>query len=213
MARPKIHDESSVDPLLDAAADLLRRGGPEAVSIRAVAEGSGRSSRAVYALFGSKQALIDALAERGYLSLAERVDGLPATGDAVAELVAVGVDGFREFAVSDPELFRLTFEQVSAEVLQQVRVRAAAYRSFEALKTRVEALRDAGGVHPDRTVDSCVFAFHALCQGLAAGELSARPVPEGPGFWPMMKGVDYRQIWARALEALVQGLARPSAYR
>ncbi|HET7690745.1 MAG TPA: TetR/AcrR family transcriptional regulator [Nocardioidaceae bacterium] len=207
MARPKIHGEESVDDLLDAAAELLRRGGPDAVSVRAVADGSGRSSRAVYALFGSKQALIDALAERGYLALAERVDALPRGGNPAAELVQAGVVGFRSFALGDPQIFRLTFEQVSAEVLTQPRVGRAAYRAYEALRSRVEALRAAGGVHPDRDVPECVFAFHALCQGMAAGELAARPVPDGPGFWRSMQGSDFESVWTRALEALVGGFA------
>lgn len=207
VARPKIHDADSVDDLLDAAAQLLRAGGPEAVSVRAVAEGSGRSSRAVYALFGSKQALIDALAERGYLSLAERVKAIPAAGDPAAELVQAGVLGFRGFALSDPQIFRLTFEQVSAEVLQQERVRQAAGQAYLALKSRVESLRAAGGVHPERSVAGCVFAFHALCQGLSAGELAARPVPEGPGFWGSMQAADFLQVWTQALEALVHGFA------
>lgn len=207
MARPTIHGEDSVDDLLDAAATLLRAGGPDAVSVRAVADGSGRSSRAVYALFGSKQALIDALAERGYRALAERVNAVPAAGDPAGELVAAGVVGFRSFALGDPQIFRLTFEQVSAEVLSQPRVGRAAYQAFAALHARVEALRAAGGVHPERSVAECVFAFHALCQGLAAGELSAVPAPDGPGFWPMMSGADYPGVWSRALQALVGGFA------
>lgn len=214
MARPKIHGEESVDDLLDAAAALLRAGGPDAVSVRGVADGSGRSSRAVYALFGSKQALIDALAERGYLALAERVNAVPTGGDPAAELVTAGVVGFRSFALEDPQIFRLTFEQVSAEVLKQPRVGIAASRAFDALKSKVEALRAAGGVHPDRDVTECVFAFHSLCQGMAAGELAARPVPEGPGFWRSMQASDFVAVWTRALEALVRGFAdRPGDHR
>ena len=76
MARPKVHDASTAEQLLDAATTLLRDAGPDAVSVRAVAEACGCSVRAVYALFGSKQALVDALAERGYLTLADRVDAV-----------------------------------------------------------------------------------------------------------------------------------------
>lgn len=209
MARPKIHGADTAEQLLDAAMTLLRSEGPEAVSVRAVGEASGHSVRAVYALFGSKQALIDALAERGYLTLVSKAEAIPTGGDACRELVALGAEGFRSFAVEDPQMFRLTFEQVSAEVLQQRQVRDAARRSYACLASRVAAARSAGGIHESRSDESCVFAFHALCQGLAAGELAARPVPDGPGFWPTTRGADMAAMWWDGLGALVHGFGTP----
>ncbi len=208
MARPRVHDEATGELLLESAAGLLRSGGPEVVSVRAVAEASGCSLRAVYALFGSKQSLIDALAERGYLSLAARVGGLTPTGDAAADLVAAGADGFRSFAIEDPELFRLTFEQVSAEVLAQEQVARAALASFKALLGWIRRARDAGAIHADRTDEAIAFEFHSFCQGLASSELSAQPSP-GPGFWPMMKSHDLRAVWRDGLTAYVAGLGAP----
>ena len=209
MARPKIHDAATAEVLLDAAMALLRAGGLDAVSLRAVADASERSMRAVYALFGSKQALIDALAARGYATLSARVNALPRGGDAAEELVAVGAEGFRSFAIEDPQMFRLTFEQVSAEVLQQPQVAKASWGAYTALASRVSAARDAGAIHESRTDVSCVFAFHSLCQGLAAGELSARPAPDGAGFWPMLRGTDLEEEWRIAIGALVRGFAEP----
>ena len=113
MARPRVHDETTGEALLDAA---------DAVSVRAVADTTGVSMRAVYAVFGSKQALLDALAERGYRELSARVRGLRRTRDARRDLVRAGVKGFRGFALTHPDLYRLTFEQVTAERLQQQRV-------------------------------------------------------------------------------------------
>lgn len=205
MARPRLHDEAAGDALLDSAAELLRTGGPEALSVRGVADHSGRSFRAVYALFGSKQALVDALAERGYLDLAARVNGRDATRDAALDLVEAGL-AFRSFAVEHPGLFRLTFEQVSANVLQQKQVARAAYASYDALVTWISRARSAGLIHPSRTDEATAFGFHSLCQGLASCELAAQP-PPGPGFWPMMRGQDLGAAWRDALGAFVAGLA------
>lgn len=205
MARPKVHDEASGTALLDAAAELMRSGGPAAVSVRAVAEASGVSFRGVYALFGSKQALIDALAERGYRSLADRVNAVPTTDDPRRDLLNAGVDAFRGFAIHDPEIFRLTFEQVSAQVLHQQPVTRAAIAAYRALAARVAALRAAGGIHPDRSDEVCIFAFHSTCQGLASCELAGRPPPEGPGFWPMVERLDMAALWDDALTGLVAG--------
>lgn len=204
-----MHDEATGEVLLTAAARLLREGGPDRISVRAVAEASGTSSRAVYAVFGSLQGLVDALAERGYRGLAQRVDAMPVTDDPATDLVLVGVDGFRAFATAEREIFRLTFEQVSAEVLAQPRVVRAALGAYRALERRVVRAQEAGEVHPDRSVESVVFAFHSTCQGLASSELAAAPPPVGQGFWPMLAGRDLRQVWTETLRALVAGLALP----
>jgi AcrR family transcriptional regulator len=203
VARPRIHNEATAETLLDAALVLLREGGPAAISVRAVAAASGTSFRAVYAVFGSKQALVDALAERGYRSLTERVVGLPATEDPARDLVRAGAEAFRGFALEQPEVFRLTFEQVSAEVLSQERVARAALGSYEALHARIRRARAAGLVHPERSDEQCAFAFHGLCQGLAAAELATRRPPAGAGFWPMMRSVDLAAVWRDALTGLV----------
>lgn len=209
MARPKVHDERTGEALLSSAAELLRRGGPGAVSVRAVADASGISFRAVYALFGSKQALIDALAERGYRSLADHVRGLTASGDVRRDLVMAGAEGFRRFAIEEPAIFRLTFEQVSADVLKQKRVARAAYASYEALAGWVRRARDAGAIHQNRSDEVCIFSFHSLCQGLAASELAAQPPPAGPGFWPMAQQLDLSGVWRDALTGLVRGFSSP----
>jgi AcrR family transcriptional regulator len=210
MARPRTHDAATAEALLDAAARLLRAGGPEAISVRAVADEVGTSFRAVYALFGSKQALVDALAERGYRSLAERVTSLPETTDPAGDLVRAGVDGFRPFALEDPEVFRLTFERVSAEVLHQEPVAAAALANYRALAQMVSRARGIGAVHHDRSDETCILSFHATCQGLASCEIAARPYPEGPGMWPMVD-VDMAALWRDALTSLVAGFAEPPA--
>jgi AcrR family transcriptional regulator len=52
-------------------------GGPDAVSIRAVAGEVGTTTRAVYSLYGSKQSLMDALAARAFDLLRDGVGQLP----------------------------------------------------------------------------------------------------------------------------------------
>lgn len=175
--------------------------------MRAVAETTGVSPRAVYAVFGSKQALLDALAARGYRSLVARVSAQPETDDPVADLVAVGAEGFRGFALEEPALYRLTFERVSREVLKQKSVTEAARASLDALLSRIRRVREAGLVHPDRSDLVCAFQFHSLCQGLASGELAS--LPEGPGLWAMMRDQDMPALWRDALTSLVTGLADP----
>lgn len=204
-----MHDEATGETLLDEALTLLRRGGPPAVSLRAVAEAADTSVRAVYTVFGSKQALIDALAQRGYNRLTGLVNAVDQTADPAADLITTGVESFRTFALEEPALFRLTFEQVSAELLAQKPVAEAALDSYRALRARIRRLRDAGGVHPHRTDVACCFAIHATCQGLASSEMASWSPPNGPGLWAMGDRADLTSVWRDTLVGLVERFTLP----
>jgi AcrR family transcriptional regulator len=209
MGRRRVHDQATGEALLDEALTLLRQGGPPAVSVRTVADAAGTSARAVYTVFGSMQGMIDALAQRGYQRLAGLVNGVAHTEDPARDLVTAGVQGFRTFALEEPALFRLTFEQVSAELLAHEPVAWAGYDSYRALRARIRRLRDTGGVHPHRTDVACCFAFHATCQGLASSELASWQPPRGPGFWAMLDVADLAPVWHDTLTGLVQRFALP----
>jgi AcrR family transcriptional regulator len=205
MGRPLEHDQETGEALLDAAEALLLEGGPEAVSVRAVADAVGTTTRAVYSVFGSKSALLAALAARGYDLLTGSVRGRARTDDALADLVAAGLEGFRRFALGHPHLFRLTFERMPAELLTTPAVARASQASYDALVDAIEAVMDAGSL-ARRPVNEVALAFHSLCAGLAAAELSMQPPPVGTGFWRPARGLDLEAVWRTALTALLTGL-------
>lgn len=210
MGRPREHDETTGEALLDAAEALLASGGPEAVTVRAVAREAGLATRAVYSLFGSHSGLVAALAQRGYGLLADRVDAVPVTDDPAGDLVDAGVIAFRGFALERPQLFRLTFERVTTEAVTDEDTRRAALASYLALRRRIRRAIEAGDL-ADRPEEEIAFAFHACCQGLAGGELSREPPPVGNRFWEPVHGIDGAHLWRVALTALVAGLARGAA--
>ncbi|MDN5797756.1 MAG: TetR/AcrR family transcriptional regulator [Intrasporangium sp.] len=209
MGRPRVHDDATAETLLAVASDLLYAEGMESLSVRRVADAAGTSHRAVYALFGSKRGLLDALAAFGYDDLAGRVSRLEATSDPAADLVRAGTVAFRRFASSRPALFRLAFEEISPEAVEQPRVAHAALASYRALAAWFTRLREAGLVHPARTDADCIFAFHATCHGLAASERAAKPPPEGPGFWRVTGPSVFDAVWTDTLASVVRGFALP----
>ena len=75
MGRPKEHDEATRERLLDAAERLSATHGWEALTVRGIAEEAGTSTRAVYALFGSKQGLEQALHEVMFTRLRDLMQG------------------------------------------------------------------------------------------------------------------------------------------
>lgn len=219
MGRPPEHDESTAEALLDAAETLLVEGGLSAVSVRAVAEGAGTTTRAVYALFESKAGLVEALAAKGYGLLADLVNAIPRTENPRADLIAVG-GAFRTFAIGNPTMFRLTFERAQAEVFSAEGVIEAAIASYEALIALIERAQQSEEIDPARKPDEVAFIIHSVCQGLAGSELAAQPPPVGAGMWLSLGDYDRSDAWDIVMNAVVDSLApvskqarHPATYR
>lgn len=91
MGRPREHDENTARALLAAAEQLLQQRGTAALSLREVAAGAGTSTRAVYSLFGSKEALVGALGAHAMGLLHEGVDAIPVTDDPRRDLSLIHI--------------------------------------------------------------------------------------------------------------------------
>lgn len=196
MGRPREHDEATRSALLDAAERLLAEGGPDALSIRRVSDAAGTSTRAVYSLFGGKDGLLRALYQAMFQDLRRRVLAVPETRDAVGDLVRVGIDGFRAQALAHPHLFRLAFEWPGRRSSTTDADRREAQAAFDALLARVKRVSAApGGAEARRFA----IGFHALCQGLASGEL---------GGILATNDQDPLRIWRDTLAAYARGLGR-----
>jgi AcrR family transcriptional regulator len=204
VARPQKHDHRTRAALIDAAEALLADGGPDAVTVRAVADHVGESTRAVYSQFPSMDGLMGALAGRGFRLLADQVASVPETSDPLADLVEVGLRAFRRFAIEQPHLFRITFYDVREEIARQADAFPALLAAYEGLTLRIQRAIDLGQL-PVRPVEQYAFAFHSVSSGLAANELLRQPPPVGSNFWAMTAGLDMEDTWRLALRALVAG--------
>lgn len=94
--------------ILDAAADIYRAEGFDALSIRRVAEEVGVTPMALYHHFANKDALLDALVARGFEMLERRFADAVAQGSVMLRLRA-GITAYREFALAEPRLFELMY--------------------------------------------------------------------------------------------------------
>ena len=181
--------------MLEAAERLLTENGIAAITVRAVADHAATTTRAVYALFGSKEGLVQALAGRGFDLVSERLDSLPLTNDPVEDFLTAAISGFRGFAIDHPDLFRLVFigglgMPYGAETV------TAQSTSLRHLVERVERLHAAGLLGGHR-VDDVVLMCDALCTGLANREVCGQADP-----------TQAERVWRDALTALVAGLGR-----
>ena len=97
---------STRDAIVAAAGDLLDEAGPEAVTLRAVAQRVGLSHNAPYKHFADKEALLAAVAAA---ELRRRSDApRPAGGEPLATLKRMVRDNVR-WAARHPARFKLTF--------------------------------------------------------------------------------------------------------
>src|SRR5919107_230670 len=104
MGRPREHDERTAAALLAAAERAVEGVGPEALSVRGVANEVGTTTRAVYSLFGSKDGLIAALGVQAFEFLRTGLQALPLSEDPAADLVDTGLV-FRRLAIERPALY------------------------------------------------------------------------------------------------------------
>ena len=200
MGRPREHDERTRAALRAAAERLVASGGPGALSVRAVAEEAGTTTRAVYSVFGSKEGLlVGALAQGAFEHLVTEIDALEETDDPSADLIAVGIPVFRQLVVEHPALYRIAFQRVvpgldAGPELTEIRTRA-----WHQLLGKVERL-EAAGVLVGKSVPEAAVEFIAMMEGLANAELRGavlRLLPEG----------NEEQAWRSALTTLVRGFA------
>src|ERR687892_2356345 len=150
VGRPREHDEQTRSALLAVAERLVAEGGPDALSVRAVADKTGTSTRAVYSLFGSKDGLVSALARQAFEFLEEELEKLEEGGDTAADLIDVGMT-FRRFVRSHPSLYRIAFQRIVPGLQVSPELAATRERVFGRLLAKVHRL-DAAGLPRPKTL-------------------------------------------------------------
>ena len=200
VGRPKEHDEHTRAQLRAAAERLVADGGPDALSVRTVADEAGTTTRAVYSLFGSKDGLVAALAQTAFEFLYDHIEELPETDDPAADVVAIGTKVVRRLVRDHPALYRIAFQRIAGLHAEPGLV-AARERAWVQLQGRVARLQDAG-LLGDKPVADAARELNAMWEGLANAELRGdvlRIIPRGKE----------ERAWEAALTTVVRGLATP----
>ncbi|MDP2012966.1 MAG: TetR/AcrR family transcriptional regulator [Actinomycetota bacterium] len=133
------------DSLLQAALDLLEEVGTSGLTVRGVALTARVAPMGVYSRFGSKDGLLEALFTAGFTGLNDEI--LRATGPTAIYRLLDGCQRYREFALAQPQLYRLMFEQMMALDLSDEAL-LVAKGSFDCLVTRVADAVVAGELGP-----------------------------------------------------------------
>ena len=150
--------------LLEQVEAMLREGGVDGLSLREVARQAGVSHGAPRSHFIDRQALLDALAEQGFIRFTEHVARALDGGGGFAERFRRVGRAYVNFAVDNAALMELMFTERSGDTAGPVA--AAAGRLFRVLDEAMGAPSDNVEDHDAR--ERFKFLFAATMQGTAA---------------------------------------------
>ena len=151
---------STEETILEVAADILERVGPEGLTTRAVCAAAKVTAPTLYHHFGDKAGLLNALVSRGIADFMSRKRLSLTTNDPLADLRR-GWDSWIEFAVARPTLFGLMVEQsirqpeLAQEALSNMRREVSRLDAQKRLKRGLDA-------------DAAALAIQAAANGVIA---------------------------------------------
>jgi len=154
--------------LLDAADALVTKHGPIGFSLREAARIVGVDPAACYRHFRDRDAVLEALARRGFTRLARALASAAASRDATARhrLVALG-RAYIDFALAEPSAFRVMFGPTGRDA-RDPRLRGDygdGIGAYERLQVALAAWADAE--HMKINIDAASVALWSGVHGLA----------------------------------------------
>jgi len=162
------------DRLLAAAADLLQKGGVDAVSTRAVAAAAGTQPPVLYRRFGDKDGLIEAVTLHildDYIT--RKRDLLERSGDAVDDLRRLW-DLFVAFGFAQPDCFSLIY----GNVRRGEAISAAAETTVTLLREAIARIADGGKLR--MSVERATELFQSCGVGFVITQLTIPPAKRNP---------------------------------
>ena len=201
MARPRVHDDALRDRLVGSAAEVVAATGVDGISLRALADRCDTSTSAVYSIFGSKEALVDAVvAEADHsFSASQRRALTRQSSRPLDKLQSLGL-AYRRWALDHPALYAVMFAR--GGTIATTDLLAAA--SIAPLRSVVQEGFDAGIFTPGPTVGDVVLSIWAGVHGFVSLEI-------GQLRFPSTRAADrcYR-VHLAAIAQSWQGISAPS---
>jgi len=200
--KTRYHHGNLRPALVEEARAILESEGVAAVTLRAVARAAGVSHAAPYRHFEKKEALLAAVAERGFAELGERLGAAAAREEASGPREALRAAGLAwvEFALERPALYRLLFGPELPDYSAHHALDRAARGVYDRLLSLARAGRETGafaGGPPAQLAIHAWAALHGLSVLLADERLN---LPD-----PALAG----RLADASIRLLLDGVARP----
>jgi AcrR family transcriptional regulator len=174
--RSTYHHGDLANALTDAATELAREGGPEAVVLREAARRVGVSATAAYRHFANHGDLFYAVKSRAQDQLADYMEADAAVAaDALGRLRAIG-SAYVRFALAEPGLYRTAFSRADKNAPHKPDMEL--FRSYRMLQAVLDEVMAAGLLEPARreyTETALWSTVHGLALLLLDGPLATMP--------------------------------------
>lgn len=141
------------------------------ITLRALIEGTGLSTMAIYTYFGSMDGLWSAVRQEGFTRLASKLTTVPVTSDPVRDLAALGA-AYTANALEIPDLYRVMFD--TGFELEDA---AGADATLHVLVATVERAKAGGRFRPDVDAVDLATQTWAIGHGLAS-LVATGPLPD-----------------------------------
>jgi len=162
----------TVDAILDAVAEVLKRDGVSAVTTNRISEVAGVSIGSVYQYFPDKQAIFVALHQRHIEQIDRLIQArlLENAGAPIETMIRAMVEAMIDAHTPDPELYALMFSEVPH--------RAQGTRDFAVRMHGAFRLAIAARAHElkrERNLDKMAFVVSHMVDSLCHGAVLQRP--------------------------------------
>lgn len=156
--------------LVDAAAELLDEGGPDAVTLRAVSARAGVSRGAPYGHFPDKEHLLAAVATKSWAAVGEQLDALITERRSPAKRLQQALAGLMEVGRRRPHTYALMFATPTGDHPDALTAVSRTHDQFLAIVAAVT-----GDPHRARPIGALLMTS---VHGIVAMENSGQLTPE-----------------------------------
>ncbi|MDJ0690102.1 MAG: TetR/AcrR family transcriptional regulator [Xenococcaceae cyanobacterium MO_188.B32] len=191
----KQHQQKLRQGILDDASSLLVQEGPNALTMRRIADTVGCSTTVLYTMFSNKQGLIDELYLRGCDILRQSLEAVSHPGNLKNYIYALCL-AYRGFALGNQTYYSIMFLKVIPEYTP-----SEAYLKLgqESLELLVQAIRDS--ITGEQEVEDKAWEIARVIWATVHGHIGL----ELMGYFNY-SGVLPQQMLERALQALINEL-------
>ncbi|MET7466222.1 TetR/AcrR family transcriptional regulator [Nonomuraea sp. NPDC005501] len=163
--RERLRAETTAE-IKQVALKLMATGGPDAITLRAIARDMGMTANAIYGYFATRDDLVTMLINEVYTALADAVDSAWAEAAAAhpASRIQTWARAFRDWALTNPEGFRLIYGDPVPGY--QAPEGGAAPDAAHRVCTGIAALADAAWPHAEHLYTHSDFQWSDFDDGL-----------------------------------------------
>lgn len=155
--------------IIESACRLLATEGPQGLTTRRIAAEAGTTTMTLYARFGDKDGVEQAVVMEGFVRLKAAMQrASKRTKDPEQAVIAIS-RSYRRFALENPAFYSAMFQRAGGAVPPTAEVHHLGVETFGVLTAAVQRTIDTGSVHGD--ADRVARQVWAMCHGSVSLQL------------------------------------------